>query len=57
MPATAWTPHAGDILIVDDEPQIRRAVRNALVTLSDRVVEAATGSVGLALAASVPLIS
>lgn len=53
MAVSAWTPRAGAILVVDDEPQIRRAVRNALATLSDRVVEAATGSMGLALAASV----
>src|SRR5690242_8652707 len=43
---------AQTILVVDDEPQIRRAVRNALVTLSERVLEAASGAEGLDLAAS-----
>jgi two-component system KDP operon response regulator KdpE len=40
------------ILVIDDEPQIRRAVRNALAPLSERVLEAATGAIGLDLAAS-----
>ena len=40
------------ILVIDDEPQIRRAVRNALAPLSERVLEAPTGSIGLDLAAS-----
>jgi len=43
---------AQTILVVDDEPQIRRAVRNALATLSERVLEAASGGEGLDLAAS-----
>ena len=43
---------AGLILVIDDEMQIRRAVRNALAPLSERVLEAATGSAGLDLAAS-----
>ena len=45
-------PRAGVILVIDDEPQIRRAVRNALAPLGERVLEASTGGLGLALAAS-----
>jgi two-component system KDP operon response regulator KdpE len=40
------------VLVIDDEPQIRRAVRNALQGLDDRIVEAATGEEGLDLAAA-----
>ena len=40
------------ILIIDDEPQIRRAVRNALESDSGRVIEAATGREGIDLAAA-----
>jgi two-component system KDP operon response regulator KdpE len=40
------------ILVIDDEPQIRRAVRNALADDDVRVVEAATGSAGLDVAAA-----
>ena len=40
------------ILVIDDEPQIRRVVRNALSSDESRVLEAATGSEGLDLAAS-----
>jgi two-component system, OmpR family, KDP operon response regulator KdpE len=43
---------ATTILIIDDEPQIRRAVRNALSDDDVRVVEAATGSAGLDIAAA-----
>src|ERR1700687_997249 len=39
-------------LIVDDEPQIRRVVRNALQGELARLVEAATGSEGIDLAAA-----
>jgi two-component system, OmpR family, KDP operon response regulator KdpE len=42
----------GTGLIVDDEPQIRRVVRNALEGEVARVVEAATGSEGIDLAAA-----
>ena len=52
MFAPSIEPRAGVILVVDDEPQIRRAVRNALAPHGDRVVEADTGSMGLVLAAS-----
>jgi two-component system, OmpR family, KDP operon response regulator KdpE len=40
------------VLIVDDEPQIRRAVRNALRDEVGRVLEAETGQQGIDLAAS-----
>ena len=40
------------ILVVDDEPQIRRVVRNALDEMAERIVEASTGAEALDLAAS-----
>jgi two-component system KDP operon response regulator KdpE len=40
------------ILIIDDEPQIRRVVRNALVEMAYRVIEAATAAEGIDMAAS-----
>lgn len=40
------------ILVVDDEPQIRRVVRHALETGSTRVLEAASGREGIDLAAA-----
>jgi two-component system KDP operon response regulator KdpE len=40
------------ILVIDDEPQIRRAVRNALSEPDVRVIEAATGKEGIDLAAT-----
>jgi two-component system KDP operon response regulator KdpE len=40
------------ILVIDDEPQIRRAVRNALAGEAERVVEASTAREGMDLAAS-----
>jgi two-component system, OmpR family, KDP operon response regulator KdpE len=43
---------AGCILIVDDEPQIRRALRNALAEVFDRVIEADSGQAGIDLAAT-----
>jgi two-component system KDP operon response regulator KdpE len=46
------TEHSNVILIVDDEPQIRRAVHDALRAISDRVLEADTGAVALALGAA-----
>ena len=42
----------GVILVIDDEPQIRRAVRHALEPHAARVVEAGTGRDGIDLAAS-----
>ena len=40
------------ILVVDDEPQIRRVVRNALTPENARVIEAATGREAIDLAAA-----
>lgn len=40
------------ILIIDDEPQIRRAIRHALAVDSGRVLEAATGREGIDMAAT-----
>jgi two-component system KDP operon response regulator KdpE len=40
------------ILVIDDEPQIRRALRNALREVADRVLEAESGSAGIDLAAT-----
>lgn len=40
------------ILVIDDEPQIRRVVRHALESESGRVLEAATGRDGIDLAAA-----
>lgn len=45
-------PAAGVILVIDDEPQIRRVVRNALVDVARRVSEAGSASEGLDLAAA-----
>ena len=44
--------HALTILVIDDEPQIRRVVRHALETDDTRVIEAASGRAGLDLAAA-----
>jgi two-component system KDP operon response regulator KdpE len=44
--------HPPTVLVVDDEPQIRRVVRNALEADGARVVEAATGREGADLAAA-----
>jgi two-component system KDP operon response regulator KdpE len=40
------------ILVIDDEPQIRRVVRNALAGEAVRVLEAAAGQAGIDLAAA-----
>ena len=45
-------PPAGCILVIDDEPQIRRALKNALREVADRVLEAETGAEGIDLAAT-----
>ncbi len=45
-------PSAGCILVIDDEPQIRRALKNALREVADRVLEAETGAEGIDLAAT-----
>lgn len=43
---------AETFLVVDDEPQIRRVVRNALAVDGARVIEAATGAEGIDAAAA-----
>lgn len=44
---------SGDlVLVIDDEPQIRRIVRNVLASEGARVLEAATGREGIDLAAA-----
>jgi two-component system KDP operon response regulator KdpE len=40
------------LLVIDDEPQIRRVVRNAFKDSDTRVLEAATGAEGIDLAAA-----
>ncbi len=52
MNAPQATERAAVILVADDEPQIRRAGRNALRDLSDRVLEAETGAATLDLSAA-----
>lgn len=47
------TPHAAPLLVVDDEPQIRRAVARALASIADAALEAATGAEAIDLAAAV----
>lgn len=42
----------GEILIIDDEPQIRKLLKISLESHDYKVVQASTGSEGLALAAS-----
>jgi two-component system, OmpR family, KDP operon response regulator KdpE len=44
--------YRGTALVVDDEPHIRRAVRNALAEEFDRVLEAGTGEEALDVAAA-----
>jgi two-component system KDP operon response regulator KdpE len=46
------TPLVRAILVIDDEPQIRRAVRNAVAGDAERVLEADTAAAGIDLAAS-----
>ena len=45
-------PPSESILIIDDEPQIRRVVRNAVADATGRVREAATASDGIDIAAA-----
>ena len=40
------------VLVIEDDAQTRRAVRNALNEAADRVIEASTGSEGIDLAAA-----
>ncbi|OYV73689.1 MAG: hypothetical protein B7Z72_01940 [Gemmatimonadetes bacterium 21-71-4] len=48
----ADAPDKPRLLVIDDEVQIRRAVRNALRDLTDQVVEVATGREGIDQAAA-----
>lgn len=48
----AVSVQARTLLVIEDDVQIRRAVKNALTGSADRIVEAANGREGLALAAS-----
>jgi two-component system KDP operon response regulator KdpE len=52
MPTTHGQPAAGNILVIDDEPQIRRVVRNALSDNGYQVVEASTAEEGIDIAAA-----
>jgi two-component system, OmpR family, KDP operon response regulator KdpE len=49
---TTQPKQEGTGLVIDDEPQIRRVVRNALQGELRRILEAATGSEGIDLAAA-----
>src|SRR3954470_22358924 len=44
--AAPFMPDADLVLVIDDEPQIRRAVRDALRDITTRVDEAANGTAG-----------
>ena len=46
------TVRARAILVIEDEPRIRRAIRDALQDVADRVLEAGAGAEGVALAAA-----
>ncbi|MEO8333698.1 MAG: response regulator [bacterium] len=52
MPTTHGQPPAGNILVIDDEPQIRRVVRNALTDDGYQVLEASTAAQGIDIAAA-----
>lgn len=52
LAASLKHPSVGRILVIDDEPQIRRVVRNALDGPTQRVVEAGSGAEGIDLAAA-----
>ncbi len=52
MATTTQAKQEGTGLVIDDEPQIRRVVRNALQGELRRILEAATGSEGIDLAAA-----
>src|SRR5881397_887664 len=43
---------ARSILVIEDEPQIRRAIRHTLRELAERVLEASAGGEGIDLAAT-----
>jgi two-component system KDP operon response regulator KdpE len=49
---TAAGIRARAILVIEDDPPIRRALEHALIALTDRVIEAETGASGIAAAAA-----
>jgi len=51
-PESAQAVRVHAIVIIEDEPQIRRAVKHALGTFADRILEAASGEAGIACAAA-----
>src|SRR5205823_72697 len=51
-PALRCRPMPQTLLVIDDEPQIRRVVRNAFKDNAARILEAATGAEGIDLAAA-----
>ena len=52
MRSEAESPSTETILVIDDEPQIRRVVRNALAGIAGQIVEAASAAEGLDCAAA-----
>ncbi len=52
LPVVSPLDHIPLVLVIEDEPQIRRAVRHALEPEIGRVLEAETGRAGIDLAAS-----
>ena len=52
MGPTPEKPIVDAILVIDDEPQIRRVVRNGLAAIAQRIIEAATAQEGIDLAAA-----
>ncbi len=52
VPTSLERARTGVVLVIEDEPQIRRVVRNALAQLPFRIAEAATAREGLDSAAS-----
>src|SRR2546430_2797724 len=50
--ARAGAVHARTLLIIEDDPPIRRALRNALGEVAERLLEAPTGRTGIDIAAT-----
>src|SRR2546425_11465965 len=50
--ARAGAVHARTLLIIEDDPPIRRALRNALGDVAERLLEAPTGKTGIDIAAT-----
>lgn len=47
----------GEILIIDDEPQIRKLLKISLESHDYKVIQASTGNEGLQLAQTIPRTS